>query len=43
MAAKLAHLVYRMLRYGMKYVDKGMEFHQTLRCWICRRRCLVEG
>jgi hypothetical protein len=23
MAAKLAHLVYRMLRYGMKYVDQG--------------------
>jgi transposase len=29
MAAKLARLVYRMLRYGMKYVDKGMEFYQT--------------
>ena len=23
MAAKLARLVYRMLRYGMKYVDQG--------------------
>ena len=23
MAAKLARLVYRMLRYGMKYLDKG--------------------
>src|SRR5207253_9013735 len=28
MAAKLARLVYRMLRYGMKYVDRGMEFYQ---------------
>ena len=26
MAAKLARLVYRMLRYGMKYVDKGAAF-----------------
>jgi transposase len=29
MAAKLARLVYRMLRYGMKYVDQGMEFYET--------------
>jgi transposase len=29
MAAKLARLVYRMLRYGMKYVDQGMEFYQA--------------
>jgi len=29
MAAKLARLVYRMLRYGMKYVDKGAEFYQV--------------
>ncbi len=29
MAAKLARLVYRMLRYGMKYVDLGMEFYQA--------------
>ena len=28
MAAKLARLVYRMLRYGMKYVDKGADFYQ---------------
>src|SRR6202008_3581349 len=28
MAAKLARLVYRMLRYGMKYVDKGVDFYQ---------------
>ena len=26
MAAKLARLVYRMLRYGMKYVDQGAAF-----------------
>ena len=26
MAAKLARLVYRMLRYGMKYVDHGAVF-----------------
>jgi transposase len=29
MAAKLARLVYRMLRYGMKYVDKGATFYQA--------------
>jgi len=28
MAAKLARLVYRMLRYGMKYVDKGAVFYE---------------
>jgi transposase len=28
MAAKLARLVYRMLRYGMKYVDQGAAFYQ---------------
>jgi transposase len=28
MAAKLARLVYRMLRYGMQFVDKGAEFYQ---------------
>jgi hypothetical protein len=27
MAAKLARLIYRMLRYGMKYVDKGAAFN----------------
>jgi len=26
MAAKLARLVYRMLRYGMNYVDQGAQF-----------------
>jgi transposase len=29
MAAKLARLVYRMLRYGMKYVDRGVEFYEA--------------
>jgi transposase len=28
MAAKLARLVYRMLRYGMQYVDQGAAFYQ---------------
>ena len=28
MAAKLARLVYRMLRYGMKYVDRGAAFYE---------------
>jgi transposase len=29
MAAKLARLVYRMLRYGMKYVDKGAALYNA--------------
>jgi len=29
MAAKLARLVYRMLRYGMKYVDQGAAFYEV--------------
>jgi transposase len=29
MAAKLARLVYRMLRYGLKYVDQGAEFYEA--------------
>jgi len=29
MAAKLARLVYRMLRYGMKYVDQGAAFYEA--------------
>jgi hypothetical protein len=28
MAAKLARLVYRMLRYGMKYVDQGAAVYE---------------
>jgi hypothetical protein len=27
MAARLARLVFRMLRYGMEYIDKGAEFY----------------
>jgi hypothetical protein len=29
MAAKLARLVYRMLRHGMKYVDQGANFYEN--------------
>jgi len=29
MAAKLARLIYLMLRYGTKYVDQGAEFCET--------------
>jgi hypothetical protein len=29
MAAKLARLVYRMLRCGMKYVDQGAAFYEA--------------
>jgi transposase len=29
MAAKLARLVYRMLRYGMNYVDRGAQFYEA--------------
>jgi hypothetical protein len=29
MAAKLARLLDRMLRYGMKYVNQGAEFYET--------------
>jgi transposase len=29
MAAKLARLVYQMLRYGMKYVDQGAKFYEA--------------
>ena len=29
MAAKLARLVYRMLRYGMKYLDRGAQFYDA--------------
>jgi transposase len=29
MAAKLARLVYRMLRYGMHFIDRGAEFYET--------------
>ena len=29
MAAKLARLVYRMLRYGMVFIDRGAEFYES--------------
>ena len=29
MAAKLARLVYRMLRYGMPFVDRGAKFYEA--------------
>jgi transposase len=29
MAAELARLVYRMMRYGMKYVDQGAQFYEA--------------
>jgi transposase len=29
MAAKLARLVYRMLRYGMQFVDRGADFYDA--------------
>jgi hypothetical protein len=29
MAAKLARLLNRMLRYGMKYVDQGADFSEA--------------
>jgi len=29
MAAKLARLVYRILRFGMKYVDQGAAFYEA--------------
>jgi transposase len=29
MAAKLARLLYRMLRFGMKYVDQGAQFYEA--------------
>lgn len=29
MAAKLARLLYRMLRYGMKYLDQGAQFYEA--------------
>jgi transposase len=29
MAAKLARLVFRMLRHGLQFVDQGAEFYET--------------
>jgi len=33
MAAKLARLVYRMLRYGMRFVDRGAQFYEAQHRW----------
>jgi transposase len=47
MAAKLARLVYRMLRYGMKYVDKGaatyQEQHRQLQIKQLKRKAATLG
>ena len=32
MAAKLARLIYRMLKYGEEFVDKGVEHYEQARC-----------
>ena len=32
MAAKLARLVYRMLRYGMQFVDRGADLYEAQHC-----------
>ena len=29
MAAKLARLIYRMLRYGIEYLDRGAQFYEV--------------
>lgn len=47
MAAKLARLVYRMLRYGMQFVDQGAEFyeaqHRKLQINYLKRRAAILG
>jgi transposase len=47
MAAKLARLVYRMLRYGMQFVDRGAEFyeaqHRTLQINSLKRKAADLG
>jgi transposase len=47
MAAKLARLVYRMLRYGMQFIDQGAEFyeaqHRTLQINYLKRRAAILG
>lgn len=47
MAAKLARLVYRMLRYGMQFVDPGAEFyeaqHRKLQINYLKRRAAILG
>jgi transposase len=47
MAAKLARLVYRMLRYGMQFLDRGAEFydaeHRTLEINYLKRKAAILG
>jgi transposase len=47
MAAKLARLVYRMLRYGMQFLDRGAEFydaqHRKLQINYLKRRAAILG
>jgi hypothetical protein len=33
MAAKLARLLYRMLRYGMRFIDRGTQFYEAQHRW----------
>ena len=47
MAAKLARLVYRMLRYGMAFIDRGAEFyesqHRNLQINFLKRKAATLG
>jgi transposase len=47
MAAKLARLVYRMLRYGMQFVDRGAELydaqHRNLQINYLKRKAAALG
>ena len=47
MAAKLARLVYRMLRYGMQFIDRGAEFyesqHRNLQISYLKRKAAAFG
>jgi len=33
MAAKLSRLLYRMLRYGMRFIDRGAQFYEAQHRW----------
>jgi len=39
MAHTLARLVYRMLKYGQDYVEKGMEFYRAHNSWWPQKMC----
>jgi transposase len=43
MAAKLARLMYRMLRYGMKYVDQGVTFSHSMRHNIANSKLSISS